>query len=264
MSLTLVSANGGTNGIVMTNTSGSFTITGNGGDVTQGGNGTGGTIQNMTGSGIMLSGVTNISLTSMLIQANGDDGITGLNVSGFTFNRNRFINNGNATLERGLEMTNLLGTASITNSLVTGNAEDNLYVKNGDGTLNLSTSNTTYANVSTTVGNDGIHFLGADVAGSNDANMSISVTNCTFNNHRGDHFQALTDAVSTATQSITFQNNSLTGDRGATFGGNDLGAGITLNPSGNANVTSTFRITVSQPAPRRICRGQVRWYRRSR
>ena len=110
-------------------------------------------------------------------------------------------------------------------------------MQNGTGTLSLTTSNTTYANVSTTVGNDGIHFLAAAVSGSNNANMSISVTNCTFNNHRGDHFQALTDAVSTATQSITFQNNSLLGDGGTTLGGNDLGGGITLNPSGNANVT---------------------------
>ncbi len=166
ISLTSVGANGGTSGIVMTNTNGSFTVTGNGADLaTIGGNGSGGTITGMTGSGISLSGVTNISLTSMLIQNSGDDGITGLNVSGFTFTRGRSINNGNAVLERGMELTNLLGTASITNSLVTGNAEDNLYVKNGTGTLNLTTTGSTYSDVSATVGNDGIHFLGADVVG---------------------------------------------------------------------------------------------------
>jgi uncharacterized repeat protein (TIGR01451 family) len=237
ISLTSIGANGGTNGIVMTNTSGSFTVTGNGADLaTVGGNGSGGTITAMTGPGINLSGVTNISLTSMLIQNGGDDGITGLNVSGFTFTRGRSITNGNAVLERGIEMTNLLGTASITNSLVTGNAEDNLYVKNGSGTLNLTTTGSTYSDVSATIGNDGIHFLGADVAGSNNANMSLTVTNCTFNNNRGDHLQVLTDAVSSATMTLVFQNNSLTGDRGTTFGGNDLGAGITLNPSGTATV----------------------------
>jgi uncharacterized repeat protein (TIGR01451 family) len=237
ISLISVGANGGTSGIVMTNTSGSFTITGNGADLaTVGGNGSGGTITAMTGAGINLSGVTNISLTSMLIQNGGDDGIRGLNVSGFTFTRGRSINNGNAVTERGIEMTNLLGTASITNSLVTGNAEDNLYVKNGSGTLNLTTTGSTYADNSSTIGNDGIHFLGADVSGSNNANMSLTVTNCTFNNNRGDHLQVLTDAVSSATMTLVFQNNSLTGDRGATYGGNDLGAGITLNPSGTATV----------------------------
>ncbi len=66
--------------------------------------------------------------------------------------------------------------------------------------------------------------------------MSLTVTNCTFNNNRGDHLQVLTDAVSSATMTLVFQNNSLTGDRGATFGGNDLGGGLTLNPSGTATV----------------------------
>ena len=126
ISLTSVGANGGTSGIVMTNTSGSFTVTGNGADLaTVGGLASGGTITGMTGSGINLSSVSNINLTSMLIQNGGEDGITGLNVSGFTLTRSRVINNGNAVLERGLEMTNLLGTASITNCLITGNAEDN-------------------------------------------------------------------------------------------------------------------------------------------
>ncbi|HKY42135.1 MAG TPA: Ig-like domain-containing protein, partial [Pyrinomonadaceae bacterium] len=214
------------NGIVLNNTgaNGGLTVSA-------------GTIRNTTASGVMLTSTRAINFSNFTVQNSADDGITGLNVTNFTLTNSTITNNGNATLDRGLEMTNLLGTASITGSSITGNAEDNLYVKNGTGTLSLTTSNTTYANVSTTVGNDGIHFLGADVSGSNNANMSISVTNCTFNNHRGDHFQALTDAVSTATQSITFQNNSLTGDRGATFGGNDLGAGITLNPSGNANVS---------------------------
>ncbi|HEY3582719.1 MAG TPA: Ig-like domain-containing protein, partial [Pyrinomonadaceae bacterium] len=236
MSLTLVSSNGAASGIVMTNTSGSFTVTGNGADATIGGNGTGGNIQNSTGPGINLSGVTNISLTSMAIQSGGDDGIRGLNVNGFTFNRSKSINNGNAVTERGIEITNLLGTNSITNALVTGNAEDNLYIKNGSGTSTLTTSNSTYANVSSTIGNDGIQFLAADVSGSNNANMSITVTNCTFNNNRGDHFQASTDAASSATQTVVFQNNSLTGDGGSTLGGNDLGGGITLNPSGTATV----------------------------
>ena len=110
------------------------------------------------------------------------------------------------------------------------------YFKNGIGTLNLTTTGSTYANNSSTIGNDGIHFLGADVLGNNSANMSLTVMNCTFNNNRGDHLQVLTDAVSSATMTLNFQNNSLTGDRGTTFGGNDLGAGLTLNPSGTANV----------------------------
>jgi hypothetical protein len=232
-----IAANGAASGIILTTTgAGALTITGNAGSCTSVATCTGGAIQNSTGPGINLTSTGAISLTNVAIEAGGDDGIRGLTVNGFTLTSSRVVNNGNAVLERGIEMTNLVGTSSITNSLVSGNAEDNLYVKNGSGTLNLTTSGSTYANNSSTVGNDGIHFLGADVSGSNNSNMSITVTNCTFNNNRGDHFQATTDAVSSATQTIIFQNNSLTGDRGVTFGGNDLGAGITLNPSGTATV----------------------------
>jgi hypothetical protein len=35
---------------------------------------------------------------------------------------------------------------------------------------------------------------------------------------------------------VTFGGNTLTGDRGTTFGGTDLGAGITINTGGTANV----------------------------
>ena len=116
-------------------------------------------------------------------------------------------------------MTNLLGTASITDRRLSGNAEDNAYFKERHRYSDLTTTGSTYANNSSTIGNDGIHFLGADVLGNNSANMSLTVTNCTFNNNRGDHFQVLTDAVSSATMTLNFQNNSLTGDRGTTFGG---------------------------------------------
>ena len=61
--------------------------------------------------------------------------------------------------------------------------------------------------------------------------MTIHVTSCIFTNNRGDHFQALTDAVSAATQTIVFQNNDLNNAVGA-----NLGAGLTLNPGGTATV----------------------------
>jgi hypothetical protein len=213
------------NGLVLNNTgaSGGLTVSG-------------GTIRFMTASGVMLTSTRNINFSNMTIQNSADDGITGLNVTNFTMANSTVSSNGNAVLDRGVEMTNLLGTSSITGSTITGSTEDNLYVKNGTGTSTLTVTTTTFSNNSSTLGNDGIHFLGADVSGSNNANMSISVTNCTFNNHRGDHFQALTDAVSSATQTIVFQNNSLTGDGGTTLGGNDLGAGLTFNPSGTATV----------------------------
>ncbi len=65
-----VNANGGAGGVVLGG-SGSLTIAGNGAAAT------GGTIQNMTGPGISLSGAWNTSLSWMDVKNNGDDGFFG-------------------------------------------------------------------------------------------------------------------------------------------------------------------------------------------
>lgn len=219
-----ISHNGGTNGIVLNSTgsNGGLTVTGTGSA------GTGGTIQNATGAGIILTSTINVSLSYMNVQNGGDDGIQGSSVTGFTLSNCNVTGNGNAVTERGVEITNLLGTASISSSSVSNNAEDNLYVVNNTGTLTLLTvTNSTFSNTSATVGNDGIHFRGE--VGS--PNMSISVSNCTFANNRGDHFQATTDASNTAVMDVVFQSNTLTGAAG------NLGAGITINTASNSDLT---------------------------
>jgi len=238
MTLTKVAANGGTSGIILTNTSGSFTVTGNGADATVGGNGTGGTITGMTGPGVNLTTVSNISFTSMTVQSGSDDGIRGNSVTVFTLSHCSVLNNGNATTERGVEITNLLGSATVSNSKVNGNAEDNLWVQNSTGTLNqLTVTNSEFKNTSTSVGNDGIHFEGLS-----GATMTINVSGSTFDHNRGDHFQMTTDAVASGTvMTAIVQNNAMTGDRGTTYGGTDLGGCITINPGGAAQ----FHVKVS-------------------
>ena len=98
--LNSVSSGGGTNGIAISTTSGSFDIEGDGAsdptNTTKGrttaknGGGTlalgsGGTIQNATGAGVLLSSATNITLRNMTIQNNGGAGVNtnadGVNVS---------------------------------------------------------------------------------------------------------------------------------------------------------------------------------------
>jgi Big-like domain-containing protein len=71
VSFTSVSANGGTNGIVLNITTGSFTVAG-------------GTIQNTTGDGILLTSAQGVSLSSMNVQNAGEDGIFGTTVNGWT------------------------------------------------------------------------------------------------------------------------------------------------------------------------------------
>lgn len=191
----------------------------------------GGVISSSTGPGVLLTAVQNINLSFMSIQNSGDDGIRGSSVVNFTMADTNVISNGNAVGERGIEMTNLTGTASITNSSLTGNAEDNLFVSNSTGTLSsFNITGSTFSNTSGSIGNDGIHFEGVTGA----PNMSINVSSCTFSNNRGDHFQATTDAANTANLDVTFQNNTMTGSP------SNLGAGITINTGGNS--TTNFDI----------------------
>ena len=97
LSFRKISASGGSNGIVVQNLAGSFTVNGDGANTSVGGNGSGGTISNMTGAdstaqtapfagvGVYLNNVQNITLRRMTINgANQSYGIRGFAVNGFT------------------------------------------------------------------------------------------------------------------------------------------------------------------------------------
>src|SRR5262245_45352368 len=97
VSLTSVSANGGANGIVLSNTSGSFTITGDGSHTN---NASGGTIQNSTSHGVALTNTQNLSFESMSIHDTSGSGIKGVNgatgaqVNNFSFTHGTINNTG--------------------------------------------------------------------------------------------------------------------------------------------------------------------------
>jgi hypothetical protein len=65
--------------------------------------------------------------------------------------------------------------------------------------------------------------------------MAVSVTGSTFTDNKGDHFNAATNASATGSLAVTFTGNTLT-----TTPANDpnvIGGGITLTPSGSADMT---------------------------
>ncbi|MBW3570721.1 MAG: Ig-like domain-containing protein [Gemmatimonadetes bacterium] len=76
ISLTTVNANGGTSGVILNGTSGSFTVTGTGSTA-----GSGGTIQNTSGNAISLSSASNVQISLMSLQPDGS-GWMGTNLSG--------------------------------------------------------------------------------------------------------------------------------------------------------------------------------------
>ncbi|MGH3996594.1 MAG: hypothetical protein ACRDTJ_03940, partial [Pseudonocardiaceae bacterium] len=211
VSFTSVSANGAVNGIVLNNTTGSFTVTGSGTP------GSGGTIQSTTGPGILLSNAAAISLARMIIQNGSDDGIRGTTVSGFTLANSTVQNNGNAigtgnTGDNGLDFIDLFGTASISSSTITGSFHNNVIIRNSTGTLNGLTVNgaTISNNVSTTDG-DGFLF-----EASGTANMSVNVSGSGFSAHQGDHFQAA--ALNSGVLNVIFSGNTLSGGHAAPLG----------------------------------------------
>jgi hypothetical protein len=224
-------ASGPTSGIVLhtTGSSGGLKVKGNGSA------GSGGTIQRSTGAGISLTSAANIDLASMNIQNGADDGIRGNTVDNLVLTSVNVTANGDAASERGIEMTELTGAGSMTNCMVTGNAEDNVYIVN-DGVGNLTSFNVTGSTFATTAqaapGNDG--FI---IQNTGSGDMTVSITGSTFTDNRGDHFQASFDATATSTASmdVTFSNNTL--NTTAANDPNVLGGGITLSPSGGGDMT---------------------------
>ncbi len=134
--------------------------------------------------------------------------------------------------ENGLDLAGLTGTAAITSSTITASAENNVSIVNSSGALTFTVTGSTFSNTSTATGNDGIHLDSNNTAG-----MTVSVTGSTFDHNRGDHFQFATNASASGTNSVTFSSNTLTGDRGSTHSGTDLGGGVTIATDGSSHTT---------------------------
>jgi hypothetical protein len=234
-----ISSNGANPGISLssTGTSGGLTVTGTGSA------GSGGTIQNSAGEGINLSSTSSPSFTDMVIQNNHADGINGSLVNGLTLAGSTVSGNGtqaNVSGENddGLDFSpngtgspnGLTGTVTISNSTITGSADNNAIISDSSGTLNLTVTGSVISSNNATTGNDGIH---VDANGS--TNATVSVTGSTFTNNFGDHFQFSADSASTGTNSVTFSNNTLN-----TTVSTVLGGGVIISPAGNSHNSITL------------------------
>ncbi|MCC8968300.1 hypothetical protein H8A95_39910, partial [Bradyrhizobium sp. Pear76] len=188
-------------GIILSNTgsAGGLAVTGTGAA------GSGGTIDNKTGSdiligsdangqatsgtngtGIFLHNTANVSLTDMSMHDFSNFAIYGNNVIGFTL-ANSTINGTNGTTiagdreESSIRFDNLLGTASITGSSISGGFDENIDLYNTFGTLNrLTMNNDTFGLIGST-GNDNVR---GQVY--NSATANYTVTNSTFTGTRAD------------------------------------------------------------------------------
>ena len=251
-----VSANGGARGIFLTSTTGSFTVTGNGGNCTTlDTTCSGGTLQNMTGgddssaspagTAVVLNNAQAVSLTRVRIRGNSNYGVRGTTVSGFTLD-NSLVDGVNGTNgatpfnDGSLSFDNLTGSASISNTNIQGGFYNNFRLVNTTGTLNRITfTNVTF-----------------DVSGSNPANdaltleaqssaiVNVSVVNSFFKSAAGDLFQL--NNIGTGACDLIFTGNTLTNAHPAIATG---GGGVTIGSNGTGDITyaistSTFRDAV--------------------
>jgi hypothetical protein len=236
MTFASVDASGGNVGIVLRDTTGSFTVTGDGTNP-----GSGGTIQNMTGpngtgtgTGIWLNNAQNISLNFMQINDHTNFAIRGTDVINFDM-ADSVVNgvNGNSSAddEGSIRFTNLSGTVDITGSTIAGGHEDNIRINNSTGILTMTVEDSLTNQMviglnSMTTGNDGILL---ETTGSADATLTID--DVEFLGARGDMVQ--TNALGASIQDITIQNSLFLNAHTNIV---SAGGGITL--SGGSNVSN--------------------------
>jgi large repetitive protein len=227
---------GPVNGIVLntTGTLGGLVVSGNGSA------GTGGTIQNTTGTGVLLTSTSGVSLSWMNIQNSADDGINGASVGGISILNSNVINNGNSTTDEGIELINPSGAIVLTGVIAAGNAHNNVAIDDADNTGGNSTLTVTGSSFATNSPADGNHgmlmqirgtavlgtssisastfssnrSIGLQVTGGDTATISdLTVTGNTFNTTTGQVQQIAMDLSKAQTSSMTVKvlGNTITG-----------------------------------------------------
>ena len=232
-----ISSNGGTSdGISITNQTGSFTVNGDGSNTSVGGNSTGGTIANKSGAdgsttsgiGVYMNNVQNITLRRMTINGtNQNFGIYGTNVAGLTVEYATVGGtNGTSTGadEGSIIFDGLFGTSTFTKVAVSGTIEDNFRIRNSSSTSTVTIDSSTFTNAP----NDNII-----IEPSSTATVTAYVTNNTFTGAGGDHFQ--TSTTNSATLNVVFTGNFYSGGfagsllQGITISGGNLGSSEHVN-----------------------------------
>jgi methionine-rich copper-binding protein CopC len=192
-----ISANGAASGIILTTTgaSGGLIVTGSGSS-TVGGDNSGGTIQNTTGSGIVLTSTQSPSFTNVRVVNTNGSGVRGTTVTNFTF-RNGTIdqsdNDGTGAVDEsniafnvttaGTE-NNLSGTVTITNNTLTNALYHGVDIFNFAGTLASVTISGNTITSGTTTGPGGTSFgSGIRLVAFGSATTVASVTNAVIANN---------------------------------------------------------------------------------
>ncbi|NLE39549.1 MAG: right-handed parallel beta-helix repeat-containing protein, partial [Pirellulaceae bacterium] len=148
-----VSADGGTNGIVLNGLTGGALSVGLGGNSP----GDGGTIQNTTGHGVMVTNCANVSLNNMLVTGAGGDGINLSHTGAGAFNVTIADSNLNNNAAQGIAL-NANGTGNMRLTL-----NDNVLTQNGAESIEV-TVGASAGNTYVTLNNNDINNTSGDQA----------------------------------------------------------------------------------------------------
>ena len=235
-----ISANGGTNGIILntTGSTGGLNVTGSGATSRDG---TGGTITGTSGDGVLLTSASQVSLTHMNINSTGGQGVSGSAVNGFVSDWNSFSANGNATKEGAIRFgfetdpsaTGLTGGAvgsatetRIDNTLISGSFERGVSIFNNSGTL-------TQLNLHGTTIQNSTNGSGMLLELRDTAVATADLQNSTFTGNKAAGFQG------TGTDTANLTVNAIgAGGHSNTFSNNN--DGVLIGSSGSADVTTEF------------------------
>ena len=131
----------------------------------------------------------------------GQQGINGIDVTGFTLSNSTLSRLGNAPDEDGLHFHNLLGTNSISNTTITSSGDDNVNIQNLSATA--STITITGGSFNTGVQGSGLLFGIRDTA-----NTTITITGVTVDNNFSGGIVA--DGFDTATLQLDVTGSTIT------------------------------------------------------
>jgi hypothetical protein len=224
-----ISANGAANGIVLnaTGTLGGLAVTG-GGSTAQGGDNSGGTIQNTTGDGISLTNTRGLSFNNLNLQNTAGHGVNGTGVTtSFSFTNGKINGAGDGNDEScvsfdDLNAANVSGTFTFTNNQCTQAEANGVDIQNWGATLSdVNISN----NLFTDTGDVATPGSAVLLIGNSSDSVSGVVTRASLNNNTITDFRAGAGFVLQA-------NADLAGARPVTYGVAGSATNI-INVTGN-------------------------------
>jgi hypothetical protein len=207
-----VASNGAANGIVLSSTAnanGRLVVAGTGGSCTVANpTCTGGAVLASTGAGVSLTNVPGgASLTAMRVANGGDDGIRATTVNDVDLVDSLVTGNGNSHAggaeERGLDYLDVTGTPQILRTVVSGSADSNAHIRNTTGTTTLGVDSSTFTD---SKNNAGLRLLGQQ-----GSTMTATVQRSVFSLNADPGFSMQADAATSVTQTLTFDDNDVSG-----------------------------------------------------